>query len=74
MTPEYEFRKDAIMTFSKNSTIIGPNFESRNLIFLTPFNVTGSRAISEGKEKKARFLNLIVKNENKQFLLTFRIY
>jgi len=37
IAPEYEStsRKDAITPFSTSSAIVGPNFESRNLILLT---------------------------------------
>jgi len=62
--PEYgsTFRKDAITLFSTSSMIVGPEFESRNLILLTR-NWT-MRDLIRGQGENPRSLDLINKSEN----------
>jgi len=64
MPPEYGSmsRKDAITPFSTNSAIVGPNFDSRNLILLIRDWTTCNLIRWQGK--KARSLDSINKSEN----------
>jgi len=49
-----DFRKNAIMPFSKSNAIVGPNFESRNLILLTR-NCTTCDLWGQGKKAITEF-------------------
>jgi len=55
-------RKDAITPFSSSGAIIGPEFESKNLILLTR-NWT-KRDLIRGQGENPRSLDLINKSEN----------
>jgi len=70
--PEYGSmsRKDAITSFSKNSAIVDPNFESKNLILLTRDWITCDLW---GQGRKGEVLKFNCK-KREQFLQTFRIY
>jgi len=61
-------RKNAIVPFSASSAIVRPNFKKLNSLNSGLDHV---RSLCKNERKKARFLNVIMKNV---FLLTFKIY
>jgi len=46
-------RKDAITPFSKSSAIVGPEFESRNLILLTRDRITRDLIRGQGENPRS---------------------